>query len=191
MARVRCDGWQWTFFPVERERKCAELLEPESIDDLSAKTFGFDAKADRGVGVPGAIEQLGGSNLRVVDVPLDFDERDGRLRQSAVGKRNAITRVLPALVDQAARRGARVLDQTISVDVTVAIDPLKGATCVREELVHEIEVAGPAPRLVEEDEPQRCRVDCSVVGHVRDLAAAGELTAAKLVHDPAGLLLRV
>src|SRR5437868_10149823 len=81
MTRVRRDRRQRTLVAVERQRECAELLEPKSIDDLGAKTLGLDAKTDRCVGVSCTIEQLGGSYLRVVYVALYLDEGYGRCRQ--------------------------------------------------------------------------------------------------------------
>src|SRR5207248_2656298 len=131
MTRVRRDRWQRTLVAVERQRECAELLEPKSIDDLGAKTLGFDAKTDRRVRVAGTIEQLGGAYLRVVDVALYLDEGNGRFGQSPIGEGNAIARVLPSLVHQTARRGARVFDEAVPVDIAVAIDPLERAPRIR------------------------------------------------------------
>ena len=98
-----------------------------------------------------------------------------------------VARVLPALVEQPGRRAPLVLDEAVAVAVAVRVDPLERGERVRPERADEVEVAGPAVRLVEEDQPQRRRVDRAVVRPVRELPGPGQLADAQLVEDLARL----
>ncbi len=82
-----------------------------------------------------------------------------------------------------------ILDQTVAVDVAVAVDPLQRPFRVRQQLAYQPVVAGPAPALVEQYQPERGGVDRPVVRYVRDLAGPRQLAAPQLVHDLARLLL--
>ena len=72
---------------------------------------------------------------RGVDVALDLAERDRPLGEPAVGVKDRVVRVLPALMHEAVRRLARVLDEAVAVEVAVALDPVeRGAECRPEAL---------------------------------------------------------
>src|SRR5690606_35189724 len=58
-----------------------------------------------------------------------------------------------------------------------------------EELAYQRFVAGPAPGLVQQDEPEWRGVYGPIVGDVRNLSRSRELAAAKFVHDLPRLLL--
>ena len=106
----------------------------------------------------------------------------------AVGELDAVPRVPPALVAEALRRARRVLDVAVAVAVAVLVDPVERGERVVPAGAHERVVAGPAPVLGEQDQPQRRGVGGAVVRAVRLLAEQGQLAAAELVQDLARLL---
>src|SRR5207247_2645339 len=92
---------------------------------------------------------------------------DRRLRGASVAKTNRIVRILPALVDEAKRRGTLVLDQAITIRVAIAEDPLERGPEMLLVLADELEISGAVPILRENHHEERCRVHGPVIGETR------------------------
>ena len=88
-----------------------------------------------------------------------------------------------------ARERRLVLDETVAVGVAAGVDPAQGGLDGLAQQLEELEVAGPHDHLADEQQVERGRVDGAVVGRVGDGLEGGELAAAQLVQDFAGLLL--
>ena len=126
--------------------------------------------------------------LGVENVPLDFDQGRRERGQAAVDVRERVARILPALVAEPGVHDARVLDEAVPVDVSKAVDPIQGGQRVGQQLGQEVDVAGPAHELGEQDQKQRRGVDAAVVGGVGNQLQVRKLPVAHLVQDLPGLL---
>ena len=142
-------------------------------------------EADVGAEPP---RKLGDAQFRVVDVALDLGGRDRQVRDRPVGELDAVPRVLPALVAEALPRPRLVLDVAVAVTIAVPVDPGERGGDLVPSPENERVLAGEAPVLREEDQPERRRVGGAVVGAVRHLAQPRQLAAADFVQDLAGLL---
>ncbi len=120
-------------------------------------------------------------------VALHLDQRDGPIREAAVGVEDGILAVLPALVGQARVLPALVVDQAIAVGVAVVIHPFDRSQQVRPQAVDEFQVAGAVGVGARQGHEQRRGVDPAVVAAEGQLAQGGHLAPAGLVHDLAGL----
>jgi hypothetical protein len=60
---------------------------------------------------------------RGIDIGLYLAQRDGTLRQVAIGVEDRIDGILPALVDEAVVFGAAIFDEPVGIAVTEAINP--------------------------------------------------------------------
>ncbi len=159
-------------------------LAPERrVEPLAQRRrLSLQALRERGVAPDGA-RQLGGSQLRVVDVALHLGRRDRSARDRPVMEELRVVRVLPGLVLDPAVVSPFELDEAVAVAVG-ALDPVERPDRVAAKLVDQGVVAGPAPVLGEQNEEERRRVDGSVVAAE---PAFRRLAAPQLVHDLAGL----
>ena len=167
----------------------AAVLGPEVVVEARVQLLGLAleplGERDVGAEAPG---ELGDAQLRVVDVRLDLGGRDRQVRDRSVGELDAVPRVLPALVAEALARPRLVLDVAVAVTIAVLVDPGERSGDLVPSPQNERVLAGEAPVLREEDQPERRRVGGAVVGAVRLLAQLRQLAAADLVQDLAGLL---
>ena len=58
-----------------------------------------------------------------MDVTLHFGKRDRTFRQTAVGVKDRVLRILPALVGEALLGRAVILDEAVAVGISRAVDP--------------------------------------------------------------------
>src|SRR5690606_36873042 len=96
---------------------------PEALVEALAQRGGIRRQL---IGQPCLADGLGelrGPALRVVDVSLYLAERDRTGRERAVRMRDAVVRILPPLVGEAASGLTLVLDETVAVHVSVCVDP--------------------------------------------------------------------
>src|SRR5262249_29238274 len=135
-----------------------------------------------------AIEQLGKKLLGAINVGLNFHERDRRPRQRAVSIDNGVTRVLPALIDEAPITVRGIFEITVAVDISVMLHPGEGPFDLAAQLMKRLQAAGQVGGASQKNQEEQRGVDRAVIGRVRDLAGTGQLADAKLVQDLAGLL---
>src|SRR6185437_8989401 len=90
---------------VERDRVEAALGQPEIPAEGGSERAcpSLELPGQRLV-APDLAREMGGADLGVVGVALDLGGRDRPTGQAAVGELDRVPAVLPALVDQAARR---------------------------------------------------------------------------------------
>lgn len=134
------------------------------------------------------VEQFGQPHLGVVGVALKVAGGQREHGDPSVGEADAVRRVSPALVTQPFGRAGGVLDVAVAVPVAVLVDPAQRCQRVVPQAPDGLVVAGPAPVLGEQDQPELGGVSAAVVRSERFLAAAGQLAAANLVQDLARLL---
>ena len=123
--------------------------------------------------VAAAAGQPGDPPPGIEDVALDLGQRDRHRRQRAVGPADRVARVLPALVEQAARCSTLVFDEPVAIAVAPIVDPGEGGQDVRPQAVDQGVVAGPVVGLAQQHEPQRRRIDGAVVRRERQFARSG------------------
>ena len=121
-----------------------------------------------------------------MDVALHLDQRDGTDRLAAVGEPDGVGRVLPALVGQAATGRVVVGDEAVAVPS----DPAERRLQVRQQGADLLGGQTPTPRVAQQADPQRRRVDGAVVERREALCERGR-GAAPLVQDLARLLARL
>ncbi len=132
---------------------------------------------------------MGPGQVGGVHVPLHLGERDRRLGDPARGERDAVERVLPALVDQALVGGALILDEAVTVPVAARGDPVERPVGVGEQLVHGVGGEPPPGQLAEQHDEQRRGVRGAVVRAPAAQRQRGVPAGPGLVQDPARLLL--
>src|SRR5215471_17891456 len=96
---------------------------------------------------------------------------------------NRIPGIFPSLIGQTARRAAKILDETIAVEVGASVDPFERTVNVRQHVVHKLFVGRAVERLAQKDEPQWRGIDGSVIRAERYFAGARHLAFAEFVQD--------
>ena len=168
----------------------AAIVGPEVAVEALAQLLGLalEPLGERVV-VHEAPGELGDAQLRVVDVALDLGGRDRQERDGAVGELDRRPTSpsstgcrAPATTGCGTRRSRRRRGRRTG----------RSTRAPRATLVppaaNEVVVAGEAPVLRQQDQPERRRVGGAVVRAVRLLAEHRQLAAADLVQDLAGLL---
>jgi len=77
--------------------------------------------------------------------------------------------------------------QAVTIDVTVAVNPLEAATRGFFVAMEQRVVSQPPPGLIQRNQIQGGSIRGSVIGRVRNLVRDSELTDAQLVQNSAGL----
>src|SRR4030095_15615902 len=72
-----------------------------------------------------------GGELRGINVSLYFAQGDRRLGKNAVAVKNRVLRIFPTLMDETVFRPAAVFNETITICVAIATDPLKRTLNIR------------------------------------------------------------
>jgi hypothetical protein len=186
MTHVRAARIDAALLPVERQREEATaLVDPERLVETHPQLvrLPLEPLGQRRV-APHLARKLGETALRVVHVPLHFHGRDRCLCERAVLEALGVAGVLPRLVREAQVDHAAVLDEAVAVSIPVAIDPFERQQGGLAQALGERRIVRPAPRLREQDEVERRRVDRAVVAREPRLGAAA---LAHLVDDLAGL----
>ena len=151
VARVRGDALDRPLRPVQPEVVRVLGVPPEALVEPVEQVHGL-APQPCGVRVPAEeLEQVRRSELRVVHVALQLDERDRRLGEAAVAVGHGVARVLPALVRVAVRRPGRVLLQPIAVAIAGAVDPAQRRVHVRQVAPDRLDVAQPVEQVRDDD----------------------------------------
>src|SRR5271157_973428 len=101
MARIRCPDPAWILAAVESQGKGAEILAPESRIEILSQDLRFAAQLDLQIILAHAMRELSCVRLRGKHIALHFTKRDRPARQCAVGVKDRIVGILPALIDQA------------------------------------------------------------------------------------------
>ena len=78
-----------------------------------------------------ATRAASGQALRRIDVALHLAERDRPLRYRAIGVKDRVVEVLPALVDQARFVGAVIFDEAVAIGIARPVDPAQRRFDVR------------------------------------------------------------
>src|SRR5258707_6580491 len=115
MAGVRCAHAARALGAVEGQGVRAKVFTPKYLFEAIAKGAGLLLEV---VGLPRTADDtrhLGGDALRRIDVALNLAQRDRALGEMAVGMKDGIVRVFPALVSQARRGAPAIFDETVAV----------------------------------------------------------------------------
>ena len=156
---------------ITRQREPVLVAEPELVDHPLAHRVGLEVAVRRGRVVVEVARQLGTRPVRGVHVGLHLDQRDGQPGQPAVREAHRVPRVLPTLVDQAGGRGALRLDEPVTGEVAVLLDPVDGVVDRGKEAGEILPGRTPAQQLARHDDEQggdvgRPVVDVGIVDRV-------------------------
>ena len=131
------------FLAVQRDGVGARPFVPERLVDAPGELDG-PLRAPGGLLPPAQLPvDPRHAPPRIEAVALHFHQGDGRPGGGAVQVRDAVARVLPALVLQAPLGLALVLDESVAVLVAVLVDPAQRSLRGRQELVGGGAVARP------------------------------------------------
>ena len=173
---------------VERQRVGAEFLAPERLLEACGKLL-----APRSSSLPAFVRkpkrraQRAASRLRGEDVALHFAQRDVAFGQLAVGMKDRVVGILPALVGEALLGGALIFDKAVAIGIAGAVDPAQRRLDRGPQLAQRLLVAGALEIEAGQQHEQRRRIDAAVILRERHLAQRRHLAAAHLVQDLAGL----
>ena len=111
------------FVAVERQRIGVEIRAPERRLEafgephrLGIEVIGREIETEPARTTRGHL--FGG-----IDIALHFDQRDGALGEPAIGVKDRVMRIFPALIGQALIARAMIFDETIAIRIARSIDP--------------------------------------------------------------------
>ncbi len=171
------------FGAVERERIGTELVTPECF----LKTFGelprLDLQRFRHLALAKPQRATCRQALGGIHIALHFGERDITRGQTAVGVKDRVVGILPALIGQALLGRAPVLDEAVPVGIAWPVDPAQCCLDRRPQLGERLFVAGAFDVEAGQQHKQRRRIDAAVILRERHLAQRRHLAAAHFMQD--------
>ena len=174
------------FGAVERERIGAEIVTPERF----LKTFGELPRLDLQLFSHLALAEPRRATRRQppggIHIALHFGERDMTLGQTAVGVKDRVVRILPALIGQALLGRGPVLDESVPVGIAWPVDPAQSCLDRRPQFGERLFVAGPFYIKAAQQHKQRRRINAAVILRERHLAQRRHLAAAHFMQDLSG-----
>ena len=129
----------------------------------------------------------GEPQLGVIRVALELAQGKRDPRDRAIGLRDGVPGVLPALVVVAMTRARPIFLKTIVIDVAILVEPGHGRLDVWQVALEDRLVAAPLVQVGQDDDIEARRVVGSVIGRVRKEPKLGQLAVADLVRDLAWL----
>ena len=187
LAGVRRANFARLFAAVERNRVRPDVFAPEGPVELFAQFLGPMGEFGRSVRLTQQGRQRGARPPRGIDVALHFAERDRPLGKRAVGVKDGVVGILPALMDQAVGRLPVIFDEPVAVGIAVLLDPAQGRLDVRPQLLDERAIGRPLVVGAGQEHEERRGVDAAVVFAERHLAKSCHFAAPRFVQDFAGL----
>src|SRR5262249_9047646 len=121
------------------------------------------------------------------NITLHFAQCDGRLGKRAVAMEDGIMGIFPTLMNETVFRPATVLDETVTVCVAIAVDPLKRALDVRPNRLHKSAVTRALVICACQHHKKRRCIDAPVVAPEWHLTQDRHFVIAELMQDFAGL----
>ncbi len=109
----------------ERHRIATFFLDPEVAVEARAQRPCFGAQTRRILSLSDPLIEIGDFPLRHVHVALHFGQCNGRLGKPAVFRHQRISRILPALIDQAFVGVAQIADVAVASDISILVDPVQ------------------------------------------------------------------
>ena len=116
-------------------------------------------------------------------IALHFRQRDVTLGEPAVGMKDRVVGILPALIGQALFGRAPVLDESVPVGIAWPVDPAQRRFDRRPQFGERLVVAGAFDIETGQQHEQRRRIDAAVILRKRHLAQRRHLAAAHFVQD--------
>src|SRR5713101_5569211 len=140
--------------------------------------------------MPELASETRAAHLGVVNISLNFARGTRQARERAIGEQDGVPGVFPALVLQSRLLvAAAVLDIAIAIAIPIFVDPCECSSGFHLKLPYKLSIAGPALKLIEQNEKQRRGVGTSIVGRVRTFLERGHLTEPHFVHNLSRLLI--
>src|SRR5215469_11748159 len=188
MSDIRGEGVDLSLVAVQAKRKKFALRKPEVLIETPLQLFGLSLELLGPWHIfPNVARQTRSPYLGIIGIALQLARRSRRRRQRAIGERNRIPGVFPALVLEPFRVSAFIFDIAITVAIAVLVDPGYGSARFPFQRAHESAVSGPAFVFLKEDQEQGRRVRAPVVGGVWRLFKGCQLAKSQFVRDFAWL----
>src|SRR5215469_3567237 len=156
MPSIRCYDAAGPLPAIESERVGRKVLAPEGGLEIPPQPFGRFADANRhallaqGTGQPRSVA------LRCVDIALYFAQRYRPFRELAIGMKDGITGIFPALIEEAPGALPAIFDKPVTVAIAIGVDPLQGGREVRPQSPNGVEIAGADKIFACKHDEQRC-----------------------------------
>src|ERR1700730_15717937 len=131
MARIRCPDPAWTLISIERQGKGAKILAPKRRPEIRLQTLRLAAQPDFEIILAHAMRKFRGMRLGPEHIALHFAKRDRPFGECAIGMKDRIKRILPALIDKARGVLPRIFDKAVSIRVAERVDPLQSRLDIR------------------------------------------------------------
>src|SRR5690348_4197996 len=125
---------------IERQRVEPELGAPEAGAEAFPQRVRLLTQRPRHVVMSQRLSESRSGELRGIGIRLHLTEGDRPFRNAPVGVKHRITRVLPALLQQAVRCAPLIFDEPVAVTIPVALDPRQRRADVRPDRLDEREV---------------------------------------------------
>src|SRR5690242_17476527 len=116
---------------VQGESVHAEVRAPEPFLKLGPQPAGCFTQIARKLVVTQCACQKGSFQASRIRITLHLAKRDRPVGQPSVGVEDRIVRILPALLDETMRRPSVVFDETIAIEISIAIHPFQSTADVR------------------------------------------------------------
>ena len=131
MARIGRDHSTGPLAAVERDRVRGQLLAPEGRLEILPQPFGHAIELRRHRLIAQGARQLRGVVLGGVDITLHLAQRDRPFGKRAVGMKDRIARILPALIGETGGALPVVFDKPVMIEIAIGVDPLQRRRDVR------------------------------------------------------------
>src|ERR1700730_2758167 len=125
MTRIRCADPAWMLVSIERQGKGPKILAPKSRLEFLLQRFRLAAQPGFEIILAQAMREFRGMRLVPEHIALHFAKRDRPFGQRAIGVKDRIIRILPALIDKAGPGLPRIFDKAVSIGVAERVDPLQ------------------------------------------------------------------
>src|SRR5215218_2640176 len=125
MAGIGNDAKDPPLVAVERVGIETGIIVPECLIEMVKKHLGFPSQLMRPVGLADVIINLRHAKPSVIDIALKFAERLRSLHERTVGINDGLARILPALILVTHGRTRLVFLKSVSVAITILIDPFE------------------------------------------------------------------
>ncbi len=171
------------FFAVEGERVHTQLFAPEGPVKRVAQGFGLRFEP---LGEFDFLECARNHRCRTlcgVDISLHFAQGDGRIGHAAVGVKDGIVRVLPALLHETFGRALLVFDKAILIAVAIDIHPFDGTLDIRPNFLQEREICGATIVRAGEHHEERRGIHAAVVTREGHFVHDGHFATPHLMQD--------
>src|SRR5690625_2219028 len=163
MTRIRGTHATRALLAIERKRIAAEVLAPEGKIKAHRQFARLLAQACRPPRLAERLCHRGGTFKSTKGIGLHLAYGDRPFGQTAIGMRDAVETVLPALVQQPLLGPPTIFDKAILITVTMVGHPLERRFQIGPDIMHGPEIPGPLKIGPRQHDEERRRIHAAIV----------------------------